>query len=73
MEHAEGNADFQKKATNKYCFVPGCESSSYRQPKKLFLNVPTGDIRKSWLKQIRRDIASVSLTSHVYCCEDHFK
>ncbi|KAF2898840.1 hypothetical protein ILUMI_07332 [Ignelater luminosus] len=59
IEHAEGNADFQKKAANKYCIVPGCESSSYRQPKKLFLNVPTGDIRKNWLKQMRCDIATL--------------
>ena len=67
---------FQKMERNKcyrWCFVPKCKSTSVKNPEKIFLCVPKGEPRKKWYKTVRRDMCpTTSLTSTIYCCEDHF-
>uniref|UniRef100_A0A8D8QTW0 THAP-type domain-containing protein n=1 Tax=Cacopsylla melanoneura TaxID=428564 RepID=A0A8D8QTW0_9HEMI len=55
----------------KYCIVPQCKTTTVTAPDKLFLSVPSGNIRKKWFKAMRRRDPT-SLTSHLFICEDHF-
>lgn len=62
----------KRKGIYKYCFVPGCMSTTIKNPCKIFVCVPKGEIRKIWIKQVRRDPNETSLITPFYCCEDHF-
>lgn len=56
---------------NKWCFVPGCKSTSVSTPHKVFITVPQIYTRKkSWFKAARRDMPKSK--SIFFCCEDHF-
>ncbi|KAJ8685670.1 hypothetical protein QAD02_021463 [Eretmocerus hayati] len=60
-----------KKLAYKYCFVPGCSSTTSQNPHKNFLCVPRDEEkRKLWCQAVGRQIESTRGT--VYCCEDHF-
>jgi len=40
---------------------------------KFFVSIPKDIIRKKWLEIARwSDVPTVSLTSSLFCCEDHF-
>ena len=57
----------------KWCVVPQCTNTSKSNPDKLFVSVPKDPKRrKMWLKLARRDPKSISSTSNVFMCEDHF-
>ncbi|KAK4878062.1 hypothetical protein RN001_010568 [Aquatica leii] len=57
--------------TNKWCFVPGCTSTSVSTPDKKFVCVPDDYTRKmKWFTAARRDMPQSK--SKFYCCEDHF-
>ena len=61
--------------TRKWCFVPGCISSSAKTPNKLFVNVPK-DVkrRRLWASAAKReDGRTVTSKNPWYCCEDHFE
>ena len=56
-----------------WCFVPKCKSISVENREKIFLCVLKGELRKKWYKTVRRDMyPTTSLTSTIFCCEDHF-
>ncbi|KAJ8675309.1 hypothetical protein QAD02_011095 [Eretmocerus hayati] len=60
-----------KKLPYKYCFVPGCSSTTSQNPHKNFLCVPRDEEKKKICCQaVGRQIESTRGT--VYCCEDHF-
>ncbi|CAH1999614.1 unnamed protein product [Acanthoscelides obtectus] len=60
-------------SNRKWCFVPKCTSTSSTTPQKIFVSVPKAAAqRKKWFDAARRDVKSVSSTSTMYCCEDHF-
>lgn len=57
----------------KWCFVPGCVSTTIKTPTKVFVSVPKEITkRKKWVATVGRDIKDVSSASTIYCCEDHF-
>ena len=59
------------KKQNKWCFVPGCKSTSVSTPNKVFISVPQEYSRKrNWFKAARRDLPKTKTC--FYCCEDHF-
>lgn len=61
-----------KRKPFRSCIVPMCTNTSIKTPEKLFVPVPKGEnIRKQWVKMIRRD-GEFSPQSGLYCCEDHF-
>ncbi|XP_036144352.1 uncharacterized protein LOC118646144 [Monomorium pharaonis] len=62
----------KRKGIYKYCFVPGCLSTTIKNPCKIFVCVPKGKMRKKWIIQVRRDPNKTSLIAPFYCCEDHF-
>lgn len=72
MEQQDKKFVIKRKGADKYCFVPFCESSSIKEPAKIFLAVPKGEKRLKWLQMCRRDPKTVTLQSSLYCCEDHF-
>jgi THAP domain. len=55
----------------KNCFVPKCTNSTLKTAGKLFFHVPKGGTRKKWCTIARRD-QTKSLSSNLFCCEDHF-
>ncbi|XP_066258136.1 uncharacterized protein [Euwallacea similis] len=58
----------------KWCFVPGCTNTSIKTPEKIFLTVPNNMQRKKkWFRAVKRELKHVSIKTHFYCCEDHFK
>ncbi|XP_011870776.1 PREDICTED: uncharacterized protein LOC105563636, partial [Vollenhovia emeryi] len=62
-----------KKCSYKWCFVPLCKSTTIHTPSKIFVSVPKGDIRKKWFEIARRnDASSISLSTSLFCCQDHF-
>lgn len=57
----------------RYCSVPGCLSSSKRNPSKYFFTVPIEfEERKKWLDAMRRSSTDLSDKTHLDICEDHF-
>ena len=71
-------ADLKKRTQRKVyksCFVPGCQSSTVKTRKKIFVAVPTDrGLRKQWAAMARRvDAKTLKSSSQWYCCEDHFE
>ncbi|XP_018573531.1 uncharacterized protein LOC108912699 [Anoplophora glabripennis] len=57
----------------KYCLTPQCNNTTVTTPSKLFIRLPPDKKkRETWLKACKRDPTSVSSSSRVYICEDHF-
>lgn len=57
----------------RWCIVPLCRNTSIATPSKTFINVPTYEnMRKLWVKAVRRDPKELSKTSSLLVCEDHF-
>ncbi|KAG1652270.1 hypothetical protein GQR58_026435 [Nymphon striatum] len=53
-------------------YVPGCNSSSRKNPDKIFLTVPTEEkLKRLWDKAVRREYTG-SAHAKFYCCADHF-
>ncbi|XP_071642039.1 uncharacterized protein [Temnothorax longispinosus] len=72
-ENADYVQDPVKKRNYKWCFVPLCKSTTISTPLKIFVSVPKGDIRKKWFEVARRnDASSISLSTSLFCCQDHF-
>lgn len=70
LENAESAG---KKRNYKWCFVPLCTNNNICSPSKIFLSVPKGEIRRKWFEiSGRTDAATVSLSSSLFCCENHF-
>nr|XP_026484701.1 uncharacterized protein LOC113392466 isoform X2 [Vanessa tameamea] len=60
-----------KKSAYKYCIVPMCQSTTVKNPNKIFFRVPNNiTIRKKWCKVMKRDLIGPKSTKYV--CEDHF-
>lgn len=60
-----------KNKARKVCFVPLCNSSSVKNPSKLFFNVPKDvNMKKKWFQVAHREY--LPSTSNFFCCEDHF-
>ncbi|XP_046970931.1 uncharacterized protein LOC124537975 [Vanessa cardui] len=60
-----------KKIAYKYCIVPMCQSTTVKNPDKIFFRVPNNmTIRKKWCKVMKRDLIGPRSTKYV--CEDHF-
>lgn len=63
-----------KPSRKKWCFVPRCTNTSINNPEKIFISVPNNLQRKKrWFSAARRELKEVSIKTHFYCCEDHFK
>ncbi|XP_056640635.1 uncharacterized protein LOC130447696 [Diorhabda sublineata] len=59
--------------TYKWCIVPQCSNTSSKTPGKLFIHVPRAiKERKQWIKRAGRDPESLSTSTSIYICEDHF-
>ena len=72
MEQSVNAKKTINKRPSKFCFVPGCKSTTISTPNKRFLSVPKGEKRVKWLSQARREPVGISLISTMHCCEDHF-
>ncbi|KAJ8670104.1 hypothetical protein QAD02_001363 [Eretmocerus hayati] len=56
----------------RWCFVPQCDSTSIRDPTKLFFPMPDDmKTKKLWFDSAHR--ADEPTTSRYYCCQDHFE
>jgi len=65
----------QMPRSGRYCFVPQCQSTSLRNPDKMFISVPRDEnVKLKWFNAVRRDLRFVSSSSktHFSVCEDHF-
>ncbi|XP_071041588.1 uncharacterized protein [Parasteatoda tepidariorum] len=71
-----GRIKSERRSNYKYCIVPSCTNTTCRNPGKLFFAVPKNELkRKKWCAAISRhetEIREYSLSSSLYCCEDHF-
>ncbi|XP_069363463.1 zinc finger protein 845-like [Maniola hyperantus] len=63
----------EKYSNYHYCIVRECKNTSIKTPGKLWIRVPREiNIRNTWLRLAQRDPESLSTTSQIHFCEDHF-
>lgn len=63
----------EKYSNYRYCIVRECKNTSIKTPKKMWIKLPSEtNIRNTWLRLAQRDPESLSTSSQIYLCEDHF-
>ncbi|KAJ8671172.1 hypothetical protein QAD02_002431 [Eretmocerus hayati] len=55
----------------KSCFVPDCNNTTVKTPKKIFVRLPSNELKhKLWRSAVETPEKKAKKTK--YCCEDHF-